>query len=131
MKRAILTGAILTTLAGIIVGVLFNPRVQQKLFERGAAKLTSGSNEGLAAIMHDIQDYHISPEEAAKIANEAGVMLLVFYHLAPAPDNFLTRRLFGHGVKEVRKGDWNLAEDGSLYTLPLGSSEIQLDRVSY
>lgn len=58
-----------------------------------------------AAIMHDIEDYHITPEQASKIANEAGVKLLVFYHLLPSPDGFLPRRLFAQGVNEARQGD--------------------------
>ena len=80
-------------------------------------------------IMHDIQDYHISPEEAAAIANEAGVGLLVYYHLSPSPENFLMRRLFASGVNAVRGDDWTIAEDGSLYTLPLGSNEILIGRI--
>lgn len=83
-----------------------------------------------AAIMHDVQDYHISPEEAAQIANAAGVRLLVYYHLLPAPEGFLPRRLFAQGVNKVRKGDWTIADDGSLYTLPLGSKEVRTGRVS-
>jgi len=82
-----------------------------------------------AAIMHDVQDYHISPEEAAQIANDAHVKLLAFYHLLPAPDGFLARRLFSSGVNAVRKGDWTMADDGSLYTLPLGSKEVQIGRI--
>jgi ribonuclease Z len=83
-----------------------------------------------AAIMHDIEDYHITPEEAAQIANEAGVKLLVFYHLLPAPDGLLPRRLFSRGVSAVRRGDWTIAEDGSLYTLPLGSRDVRIGQVS-
>ena len=83
-----------------------------------------------AAIMHDIQDYHIDPAEAATVANDAGVKLLVFYHLLPAPDNFLARRLFAHDVRRVRRGDWTIADDGSLYTLPAGSSDVRIGRIS-
>jgi ribonuclease Z len=82
-----------------------------------------------AAIMHDVQDYHISPEEAAKLANDAGVKLLVYYHLLPAPDGFLPRRLFASGVNAVRKDGWTMADDGSLYTLPLGSKEVRMGRM--
>jgi ribonuclease Z len=89
----------------------------------------SAENDRTAAIMHDVQDYHIAPEEAATLANEAGVRLLVFYHLLPAPDDWLTRQLFSSGVNEVRRGDWTIAEDGSLYTLPLGSEVIDVDRI--
>lgn len=82
-----------------------------------------------AAIMHDIQDYHISPEEAAALANDADVGLLVFYHLLPAPDGFLMRRLFASGVDAIRPDDWTIADDGSLYTLPLGSKEIRIGQI--
>lgn len=84
----------------------------------------------VATIMHDIQSYHVSPQEAADIANQSKVKLLVFYHLLPAPDNLLTRRVFAQGVREVRKDGWTLAEDGSLYTLPIGSTEVRIGRVT-
>src|SRR5438105_13661590 len=106
-------------------------RLRVRMVEVLEKSLASAGNDRAAAIMHDVQDYHISPTEAAKIANAAGVKLLVFYHLMPAPDAFLTRRLFAHGVNDVRKGNWAIAEDGSLYTLPLGSSEVQIGRVRY
>jgi ribonuclease Z len=89
----------------------------------------AGDRERTAAIMHDVQDYHISPEEAAAIANDAGVRLLVFYHLLPAPDGALPRRLFAAGVDRVRRGDWTMADDGSLYTLPLGSTDVVVGRI--
>ena len=82
-----------------------------------------------AAIMHDIEDYHITPQQAAQIANDAGVRLLAFYHLLPAPDGFLTRRLFSQGIAEIRRGDWTIADDGSLYTLPLGSTKVHIGRI--
>jgi ribonuclease Z len=82
-----------------------------------------------AAIMHDVQDYHISPEEAASLANDANVKLLAYYHLLPAPDGFLPRRLFAAGVNKVRKGDWTMSDDGSLYTMPLGSKDVQIGRI--
>jgi len=82
-----------------------------------------------AAVMHDVQDYHISPEEAAGLANEANVKLLVYYHLLPAPDGFLARRLFASGVNRVRPHGWTMAKDGDLYTLPLGSDEVKSGRI--
>jgi len=95
--------------------------------EQGARAV---GREQTATIMHDIEDYHITPEEAAQIANEAQVTLLVFYHLLPSPDAFLTRRLFTNGVGEVRRGDWTMADDGSLYTLPIGSKAVRIERMS-
>lgn len=81
------------------------------------------------AIMHDVQDYHISPEEAATIANDAHVDHLAFYHLLPAPDGWLMKQMFARGVNEVRPDDWSIADDGSLYTLPLGGDEVRIGRI--
>lgn len=81
-------------------------------------------------IMHDIQSYHVSPTEAAAMANTAGVKLLVFYHLLPAPDNALLRAVFTRGVDDVRKGRWDLSRDGSLYSLPVGSPDVLIGKVA-
>lgn len=80
-------------------------------------------------IMGDIQSYHISPAEAADMANKAGVKLLVLYHLLPSPDNAMGRQLFIRGLDGARQGEWDLADDGSLYTLPVGGSAVRIGRV--
>lgn len=98
-------------------------RTMTAALERASAAAGRGNT---AAIMHDVQDYHISPEEAAATANAAGVRLLAFYHLLPAPDGFLARRLFAAGVDAVRPRGWTIADDGSLYTLPIGSDEVKI-----
>ena len=72
---------------------------------------------------------HPAPEQASRIANEAHVSLLAFYHLLPAPDGMLARRVFARGIDEVRTGDWTIADDGSLYTLPIGSKTVQVGRI--
>ena len=68
--------------------------------------------------------------ESAHIANDAGVKLLIFYYLLPAPDGWLLRRLVAQGIDEVRRGDWTIADDGSLYTLPIGSNDVRRGRVT-
>jgi ribonuclease Z len=79
--------------------------------------------------MHDMEDYHITPAQAAQIANDAQAKLLVFYHLLPSPDGMLARRVSAQGLADVRRGDWTIADDGSLYTLPLGSADVRSGRV--
>ena len=76
-----------------------------------------------AKVMADIKTYHTTLVEAADIANKANVKKLVFYHLTPAPRNYLTELMFVRGVDEVRK-DWTLVEDGTLIVLPVDSEEI-------
>jgi hypothetical protein len=38
----------------------------------------------------------------------------------------LARRVFARGLDEARRGDWTFADDGSLYTLPLGSTAVRI-----
>jgi ribonuclease Z len=109
--------------------VLVSEAISRSMTRSLQSAAHSVGRERTAAIMHDVQDYHISPEEAATIANAANVKLLVYYHLLPAPDGFLARRLFARGVSGVRRGDWTIADDGSLYTLPLGSKGVRIGRM--
>ncbi|MFB3907273.1 MAG: MBL fold metallo-hydrolase [Candidatus Eisenbacteria bacterium] len=109
--------------------ILVSEAISRSMTQSLETAARSVQRDRTAAIMHDVQDYHISPEEAAQIANDANVRLLVFYHLLPAPDGFLPRRLFTRGVNEVRRDGWTMADDGSLYTLPLGSREVEIGRV--
>ncbi len=83
--------------------------------ERAAA---AAGNATLAKIFSDIPDYHTTPEEAARAANEAGAKWLVLSHLTPAPDNAIARRIFMRGVGKVRPSGVKLAEDRMLITLP-------------
>ena len=81
-----------------------------------------------AKVMADIKTYHTTLVEAAEIANKANVKQLVFYHLTPAPRNYLTEIIFVRGVDEIRE-DWMLAEDGSLIILPVNSEKIILSNM--
>ena len=103
-------------------------RSMVEALQRGTA---GAGRQQQATILHDIQDYHLSPREAAQIAERAGVKLLVFYHLLPAPDSALARRLFADDVREVRRGEWAMAADGSLYTLPIGSDRITQGEIEH
>jgi ribonuclease Z len=105
--------------------ILFSEALSRSMTESLEIAAKKAGRPATATIMHDIQDYHISPEEAAGLANRAGVRELVYYHLGPAPDNALMRRLFTEGVDPVRPNHWSIAEDGDLYTLPIGSGEVQ------
>jgi len=77
-----------------------------------------------AKIMHDIPGYHSSPVDAARIANEAGVTLLVFTHLLPQLPGDSAEQLFLDGVADVRPSGVVLGHDGLLVLLPDGSKDI-------
>lgn len=109
--------------------ILVSEAIAVNLTRALGSAATSAGRSNTAAIMHDIEDYHITPEDAARIANDARVKLLVFYHLAPSPDGPLPRRLFSEGVNQVRKDGWTISDDGSLFTLPLGTKDVRIGRI--
>lgn len=85
--------------------------------QRAAAKSGAATT---AQIFADIPSYHTTPEEAARVANEAGVGWLILTHLTPAPDNPIAKRIFLRGVKPVRAKNVKIAEDAMLVSLPAG-----------
>lgn len=79
-----------------------------------------------AKMVHDTLGYHTSPVEAAEIARDANVRLLVFTHIVPPLPNALARHMFMRGVAEARgKGDTLLGYDGLMITLPGGSRAVE------
>ena len=50
--------------------------------------------------------------------------------VTPQPEGLLMRRAFAQGVSGARRGEWVIADDGSLYTLPVDSSDIRIGRVN-
>jgi len=91
----------------------------------GEAAAKAGRSR-VARIMHDIPTYHTTPVQAAEVANEAGVKLLVMYHLTPPPPNRLVERIFTRGVSAVRPEGWLVADDGLLVELPAGSDAVRV-----
>ena len=87
-------------------------------------------NPLLSTVYYDIQDYHASPIEAAQAANEANVKELIFYHLTPAPQNFIAKIIFVRGVNEVRPDNWSLADDGTMAILPVGSEKVKITNIN-
>ena len=79
--------------------------------------------------MHDIPSYHTTPAQAAEVANEAGVRLLVLYHLNPPPPNRFVERVFTRDVASIRRDRWILGDDGMLVELPAGSDAVTVSAV--
>lgn len=108
--------------ADLLVHEALNHEMSTIIFEA----LTETDNKRLAKMVHDTLDYHASPVDAATIAREAGVPLLVLTHLVPPLPNALARHMFMRGVADARgDGDTILGYDGLLVTLPANSKEIE------
>lgn len=70
-----------------------------------------------AKIMSDIPDYHLTPVQAAEVAQAAGVRKLVFTHVVPPISNFALKRIYLEGVSDAFHGDVVVGEDGMTFEL--------------
>jgi ribonuclease Z len=104
--------------------VLFHEAQANHLVAQIGEAAAKAGRPRVAKIMNDIPSYHTSPVQAAEVANEAGVKLLVLYHLTPPPPARIVESVFTRGVSDVRPEGWLLADDGLLVELPIGSSDV-------
>ncbi len=78
----------------------------------------------MAKITADIPSYHTTPEAAARIAAEAGVKQLVFYHtIPPLRVAYLNAAFLGDAASNFG-GPITVGTDGLLVSLPAGSTSI-------
>lgn len=97
-----------------------------QLVQKAAANV---GDTRIAQTMNDIQHYHTDPLEASRIANQAGVKLLVFTHLDPPPSNPLLFWMFDRGVNKSRNGNWMSGRDGTRIDLPIGSTRVIVETI--
>jgi ribonuclease Z len=76
-----------------------------------------------------IPSYHSSPEDAAKIANQAGVDHLVLYHIIPPLPSPLLNQMFLGDAKKYYKGPITMGVDGMLFSLPANGKEITVKKI--
>ncbi len=98
--------------------ILFHEALQSEMIARASKVAAALGRERVAKLAGDIEGYHTTPVEAAEVARDAGVGQLVFTHVVPGPNNFLTRRMFLAGVADAFPGKVVIAEDGMRFALP-------------
>jgi ribonuclease Z len=82
--------------------VLVHEGLSPAMVEMLAAALDQDGHQRQAKITRDTINYHTSPVDAAGIADEAGVPLLVFTHIVPALPNALMRHMFLRDMAAAR-----------------------------
>jgi len=89
-----------------------------------AAAVKNGAKT-ISAITHDILSYHTFPEDAAAIAQRAGVRQLLFTHvIPPLPMRALEGPFLGRS-RQIFHGPIQVGRDGDMISLPVGSTEIR------
>jgi ribonuclease Z len=77
-------------------------------------------------IMGDILNYHTSPEDAAGIAEKAGVRHLLLTHIIPPLPVADLKEAFLGDAKKIYRGPITVGEDGMLFSLPVGYKQIRI-----
>jgi ribonuclease Z len=104
--------------------LLVHEALSPKLVRLMTNALEAKGQKNLAQITRDILNYHTTPEEAAKVAQAAGVKQLVLSHIVPSiPSSFFYPAFLGD-AKTRFKGPLVVGEDGMLFSLPAGSTAI-------
>jgi ribonuclease Z len=98
--------------------------ISEALDDRLVAAMSSVADrigrQRLARLLTDVQDYHMTPVQAAEVAQEAGAATLVFVHIVPPLVNFAAERHFMSGVKAAFDGKAILGEDGMTFVFDTG-----------
>lgn len=106
------------------VDVLFHEGLQTSMVSIMEKGLTAAGRGPGAKIMHDIPSYHTTPEDAARIAQQAGVRQLVMYHVIPAlPIAYLNGAYLGDAPK-IFSGPITVGTDGMMFSMTPGSTTI-------
>lgn len=83
----------------------------------------------LARVLRDTSDYHITPVQAAGLANDAGVRELVYTHVAPPITVPFIEVPWMRGVRDVRPRGVRVGHDGLMITIPLNGEAIEFTRL--
>jgi ribonuclease Z len=106
--------------------VLIHEGESSRIVKILAEQLDAVGDHRRAKMMRDTITYHTAPVDAARIAQAAGVKLLVFSHLVPPLPNALARHIFLDGVDQAAGNvPFFIGRDGTMLTLRPGASDIE------
>ncbi|MDO8410160.1 MAG: MBL fold metallo-hydrolase [Phenylobacterium sp.] len=94
--------------------------------QRAAAEAAGRAN--LAQIFGDITDYHTTPEQAAQLAERAGVKFLLLNHIVPPLPIAALEGPFLGEARQQFSGRLKVGRDGDLISLPAGSDQVRQGR---
>lgn len=107
------------------VDLLVHEALSMEMVAHVEQVMTDAEIETAAKIMHDIQDYHASPRDAAESAQIAGARSLVLSHLVPPlPSAYLYPAFLGDAPEHF-DGELVVGEDGMLFSMPAASDRIE------
>ena len=108
------------------VDVLLHEGLQTSMVALVGEAMARNQRAGAAKIMADIPSYHTTPEDAARLAERAGVRHLVFYHTIPPLRFAFLNAAFLGDAPSLYRGPITVSNDGTLVSLPSGGTAVIL-----
>ena len=105
--------------------ILVHEALQPKLVGLLEDQFRKKNLPNTAQIMRDILNYHTTPEEAAQQAAAAGARYLVLNHIVPPVPTRLAYPAFLGDAPQLFQNPIVVGEDGMLFSLPAGGTDIQ------
>jgi ribonuclease Z len=111
------------------VDILVHDALQSTMVKEMQSAMQARGNMNAAAIFHDIQDYHATPQDAAESAQASDARMLVLSHLVPPlPLKYLYPAFLGDAENRF-DGPIIVGEDGMLFTLVPGDEAIHQSNI--
>lgn len=111
------------------VDVMFHEALNEPMVRQMQAKLAERGRSDTAKIMGDIENYHTSPEDAARAASTANAGALVLYHLVPSIPPGMMEGLFVGDAARQYSGPLKVGRDGLLVSLPATGKDVRFSQV--
>jgi ribonuclease Z len=106
--------------------LLFHEGLQPAMVTMMQDAAVRNGREGAAKILADIPSYHTTPEDAARIAQSAGVRYLMFYHTIPPLRFAYFNAAFLGDAPRIFKGPITVGKDGMLLSLAPGTTTVTM-----
>ena len=106
------------------VDLMLHEALNRDMLSTIGTKLGERGNPNGQKIFADIVDYHATPEEAARAAQDAGADQLVLYHIVPPLPAPLLESVFIGDAGSNFEGKITVGRDGMIFSLPVGTDKI-------
>ncbi len=97
--------------------ILFSEAISYDMLNNMIENLKRSNLTRPVKILKDIQNYHMEPVVAARVAKEAGAKKLVYVHITPPLTNKATEELYLKGVRDIFDGEIILGRDRMKFRL--------------
>ena len=112
------------------VDILVHEALQPKLVQLLETEFKNRNLSNMGQVMHDILNYHTTPEEAAQQATRAGAKHLVLNHIVPPMPVAYAYPAFLGDAKKFFDKPITVGEDGMLFSLPTGTTDIHRSKLN-